>query len=148
MRMRAVSVVALSALLLVACGRAAAPTRVRFERSAASLTAAEAERLASTTDISSVGDVSVTEAPALRAEMLTQLRAEGAVGERAAHLLTVGFPAATASVPVLVRAGPFEGTSAVIVVEAFGDAGGKLTHRRLWVFDTASGDVVRAASFR
>lgn len=148
MRIRVAFLVVLIALSIVACGGGAASPSVRFEPNGAPLTAIEAERLASSTDIASFANVSVAEAPALRSRMLTQLRAEGDAGVRAARLLTVGFPASTPSVPVLVRVSSFEGTSAIVVVEAFGDTGGKLTHRRLWVFDTASGGVVRAASYR
>lgn len=147
MRTRLASVIVLTALLLVACARAT-PPRVLFEPNGTPLTAAEAETLAASTDITPVADIRVDAAPALRTDVLRQLRTEGVTGSRAAQLLTTGFPASTASVPVLVRACSFEGTSAVVVVEAFGDADGTLTHRRLWVFATASGDVIRAASFR
>lgn len=147
MRIRLVTAIVLSALLLVACGQPT-PLRVRFEPNGAPLTGISAEKLAASTDIGPVAAVAVDKAPAVRAEMLKQLRADGPAGERAAQLLTTGFPTATASVPILVRDCSFEGTSAVIVVEAFGDATGKLTHRRLWVFGAASGDVMRAASFR
>lgn len=147
MRTRLASLIVLTAVLLVACGRPAAPS-VTFEAKGAPLNAMEAEKLAAATDIAAVADITTDEAPALRTAMLRKLRAEGADGERAVQLLTAGFPAGTASVPVLVRICSFEGTSAVVVVEAFGDVGGKLTHRRLWVFDAAAGSVIRAASFR
>jgi len=147
MRTRLASVIVLTAVLLVACGRPTPPS-VRFEAKGAPLTAIEAEKLAASTDIASLAGVTTEDASTLRAAMLEQLRAFGADGERAADLLTAGFPKDTASVPVLVRVCRFEGRSAFVVVEAFGDAGGALAHRRLWVFDATTGNVVRAASFR
>ena len=147
MRTRLVFVAVLAALLLSACGRTTTP-HVRFEPKGTSLTALEAETLAATTDITSVTNVGASEAPELRTVMLGELRGKGPAGAHAAQLLTTGFPTSTASVPVLVRICSFEDTSAVVVVEAFGDPGGKLTHRRLWVFASASDSVIRAASFR
>jgi hypothetical protein len=143
----ALSALALSALALCACGRAAAPS-VRLETAGAALTSSAAEQLAASTDISALASVTSAEAPALRARMLAQLRAQGETGARVAELLTTGFPERTASVPVLVRICAVDGADAVVVVEAFGDVGGPLTHRRLWVFDRSSGAILRAASFR
>jgi hypothetical protein len=148
MRARLALAAFLSALVLAACARVAAPPSVIWEPSGASSTATATEQLATSTDISALASVSSTDAPALRAQMLTQLRGKGATGTRAAELLTAGFPARTASVPVLVRLCKVDGVDAVVVVEAFGDLGGTLTHRRLWVFDRGSGAIIRAASFR
>jgi len=136
----------LSALALAACGPAATPS-VRLETAGAPLTSAAAETLAATTDIAALSDVTSTDAPALRDQMLAQLRAKGAAGTRAAELLTTGFPERTASVPVLVRDCAVDGIDAVVVVEAYGDPGKSLTHRRLWIFDRATGAILRAASF-
>lgn len=144
---RLASAIVLCALLLVACGRAESPT-VRFEPDGAPLTAIGADELAAATDTSPVADARSEDAPALRSVMLDQLRAQGVAGSRAAQLLTDGFPKVTASVPLLVRMCSFEGTSAVVAVEAFGDPDGKIVHRRLWVFSATSGNVIRAASFR
>jgi ABC-type glycerol-3-phosphate transport system permease component len=148
---RRTAVVAFAAMLafaLVACTPRAVPFQVRFEPSGAALTAKAAEALASTTDIAALSSVTTTVAVALRATVLAELRAKGSDGARAADLLTIGFPARTASVPVLVRLCPVDGTSAVIVVEAYGDTGGRLTHRRLWIFARDSGALIRAASFK
>jgi hypothetical protein len=134
---------------LVAIGSGCNPRyALRFETSGTPLTGPQAEQLASTTDISVLAGVTATDAVAMRAQVLADLRTHGELGQRAADLLTVGFPENTAAVPVLVRASTIDGVEAVIVVEAFGGAGESLTHRRLWVFDRASGAVLRAASFR
>jgi hypothetical protein len=146
MRARLVMAVVLSALALAACGQGSLPG-VRLETEGAPLTAAGAERLAASTDIRAFASVETSRAPALRASALQELRASGEAGTRAAELLTAGFPEQTASVPVLVRFCQIDGVDAVVVVEAYGDAGGMITHRRLWVFDRNSGALLRAASF-
>jgi hypothetical protein len=133
------------ALVTSGCSRAFA---VRIETNAAALTGAQAERLASTTDISALASVTSTDSVAMRATVLADMRTRGPLGSRAADLLTVGFPERTTAVPVLVRSCKVDGVDAVIVVEAYGRAGGTLTHRRLWVFDASSGTVLRAASFK
>jgi hypothetical protein len=136
------------ALILVSAG-CSRPFQVRVEDNAAALTGAQAERLAAQTDISSLTSVSTTDSVAMRAQVVADLRTRGALGARAADLLTTGFPPRTASVPVLVRGCKVDGVDAVLVVEAFGSSsGGMLTHRRLWVFDRATGALLRAASVR
>ena len=142
-----IALVAALALALVTSGCARA-FEVRIEENASSLTGAQAERLAATTDISALASVGSTEAVAMRGRVLADLRTRGTLGARAADLLTAGFPKDTAAVPVLVRSGKVDGVDAVLVVEAFGSSGSDLTHRRLWVFNAASGAVLRAASFR
>ena len=131
--------------LLAAC--APRPYALRFEPNGAPMTEPSAKQLAAATDISSLASVSTTDAPALRDTALKELRTRGTLGVRAADLLTTGFPEHTASVPVLVRVCTVNGTASIVVVEAFGDAGKTLTHRRLWVFDRATGAVTLAASF-
>lgn len=129
---------------------ACAPHRFALvvEDPGAALTAKSAEALAASTDISALANVPAADAPAMRTRTLAELRSKGADGARAADDLTAGFPAKTAAVPVLVRFCSVDGTPAIVVVEAFGQTGGDLTHRRLWVFDRATGTVIRAASFR
>jgi hypothetical protein len=134
-------------LTAVAAG-CAARYELRFETSGSPLTGPQAEQLAATTDISTLASVTTTDAIVMRTKVLSDLRTRGELGQRTADLLTVGFPERTAAVPVLVRACTVDGVEAVLVVEAFGEEGGTLTHRRLWVFDRASGGILRAASFR
>ena len=142
------------ALIVIALGIAAIATgcaarfELRVEESGPTLTGLEAERLAAGTDIGALASVTATDAVAMRTKVLSGLRTRGNLGQRAADLLTIGFPEHTASVPVLVRASTVDGVDSIIVVEAFGSDGGLLTHRRLWVFDRASGAITRAASFR
>jgi hypothetical protein len=121
---------------------------LRLETSGPAITGLAAEQLASSTDISTLAGVTATDAVGMRTQVLSDMRTKGELGQRAADLLTVGFPERTTAVPVLVRACPVDGVDAVLVVEAFASDGGNLVHRRLWVFDRASGAVLRAASFR
>jgi hypothetical protein len=138
-------------LASVASGCAAQPQAqyaLRFETSGTALSAPDAEKLASTTDISALASVNSTDAVTMRATVLTDLRTRGELGQRAGDLLSAGFPEQTSAVPILVRASVVDGVDAVIVVEAFGSDGSNLIHRRLWVFDRATGAIIRAASFR
>jgi hypothetical protein len=141
----AVTFVAL-ALVLAACGGSGIP-EVVFEASGAPLTAATADALAASTDIGAFASIESSSAPALRMKALEKLRAQGEIGARVAELLTEGFPPVTLSVPVLVRVCQVDGKDAVLVIEAYGGAGGKLTHKRSWVFELGTGTILRATSF-
>lgn len=135
-------------ITLGAVGCTPQPYALRYEPTGEPLTGLEAETLAATTDVSALSKTPSADAPALRSDVLEELRAKSEAGQRAADLLTEGFPEKTEAVPVLVRFSSVDGTAAVVVVEAFGDDGGMLTHRRLWVFVRDSGAILRAASFR
>ncbi len=136
------------ALVLAMCVAACSgPFRARLEASGPALTPAQADVLAQRTDISALAGVKASSADTLRQAVLAQLRRQGALGGRAADLLTAGFPAKTLAVPVLVRACKVGGRDAIVVVEAFGQASEDLVHRRLWVFDASSGGILWASSF-
>lgn len=138
---------AVAVLLVAGCAKEA-PYRLEFVESGAALTGLAAEDLAARTSAGALTKVSSEDAPDMRAQTLRDMVARGTKGARAAELLTTGFPERTPAVPILVRFSSVDGTSSVIVVEAFGDADGTLTHKRLWVFAEQSGAIVRAASFR
>lgn len=146
MRARLALVVLTIAFLVSACGRAPARGLV-FETSGAALTAADAEALAASTDISAYASVEASAGPSLRVAALERLRSEGDIGAQVADMLTKGFPPGNGSIPVLVRICTVDGTRAAVVVEAYGDLGGTITHRRLWVFRLADGSILRASSF-
>lgn len=141
-------IVLASVLLALVLGGCTTAYRLTVVPSGGDLNALTADALATSTDISALASVTTTEAPAMRTTALEQLRTQGAFGQRAADLLTIGFPERTASVPVLVRGSKFNGVDSIVVVEAWGSAGGRLLHRRLWVFARVSGEMLRAASFR
>jgi hypothetical protein len=145
-RVVSIALVLVLAATLTACSQPA--SRLLFEPSGAALSGTSAEQLAASTDVGVLAGVTAASAPSERDTVLRMLRTKGPLGARAADLLTTGFPARTAAVPVLVRACTVDGVDAIVVVEAFGDASGPLTHRRLWVFDQSTGRVTRAASFR
>lgn len=148
MRRRGLAIIALVVGLAGIATGCTPRFQVRLESNGPALTSATARQLAAATGIGALASVTTTDAVAMRATVLADLRARGSLGQRAAELLTAGFPAKTASVPVLVRACRVDGTDAILVVEAYGSAGGTLTHRRLWVFDRSSGALLLAASFR
>jgi hypothetical protein len=139
------AVLLVGSLIVTACS---GQVQATLEPEGAPLDLAAVEQLARATDISSVSSIDVADAPDIRDEVLRDLRTRGAVGDRAATLLTRGFPPRTAAIPVLVRASLVDGSAALIVVEASGDPTGRLIHRRLWVFDATSGAVVHAAAFK
>jgi hypothetical protein len=145
---RALAIIAIALGLAVVASGCTPHYELRFETSGAPLTGPQAEQHASGVDIATLASVTATDAVAMRTRVLADLRTRGDLGTRAADLLTAGFPARTTAVPVLVRASTVDAIDAIIVVEAFGGAGENLVHRRLWVFDRATGAVVRAASFR
>jgi hypothetical protein len=147
-RVRVALVATLASTLLFAAGCGTRAFQLRVVTDGAPLTVVQADQLAASTDISALASVSSTDAAAMRTSVLTRLRSQSDFGARAADMLTAGFPAKTSSVPVLVQASKVSGVDAIVVVEAFGSAGGKLAHRRLWIFDRATGALIRASSFR
>ena len=139
----AIVTMALLATLLTACG---ARTGVVFEPNAGSLTMAQVEQKARTVSLASASGVEKSEAPAAREKVLIDLRTRGKDGERAAVLLTKGFPQDMPSVPVWVGVASVEGTRSIIAIEAYPNQQGRLVWRRLWVFDLSTGAVRLAAS--
>ena len=148
--MRATSAWIAPAMLaaFVALAGCASTFRPALESSGAPLDRAGAERLARSTGLGRLASVKTSDAPALRSQALAYLRTTGPAGDRAADLLTTGFPARTLSVPVLVRVCRVDGRAAGVVVEAWGVPGGTLSRHRLWIFDQATGGVIGAAAFR
>jgi hypothetical protein len=135
---------ALAALLLTGCGG----PRLTVVDSGKIYTARQAEDLARATEVGATGSISADSAAAARQRTLIELRRQGGEGPRVADLLTRGFPARTQAVPVLVQKAKVDGRDAILVVEATPGAGGRLTSRRLWVFDATTGTVLDSASFR
>lgn len=141
----AFAALATAALLASACATGPAATWVP---DGGSLTSAQVDALAQGTDISAVGDVSLESAPDSRNDVLVWLRQKGADGDRAASLLTIGFPERTQAIPVLIEIADVDGLRSLIVVEAAPGQGGRLTAKRLWLFQLASGKLVRSATFQ
>lgn len=141
----AVGALIVAAAVLLACSSA---VRIEYAPEAGPMSAVEVERLAEDADLGPVEGVSVDDAPDARTDALVWLRGQGAIGDRAATLLTVGFPARTAAVPLIVRVASVDGVRSLVVVEAFGRASGPLSYRRLWVFDYETGAVLRSSAYR
>jgi hypothetical protein len=110
-------------------------------------TMGQVERNAQNVDASPAQKISPEDAPDARYDVLVWLRQRGADGERAATLLTQGFPARTAAVPVRIEIAQVDGVRSLIVVESAGGSSGARRYRRLWVFEMDSGQLVRSASF-
>lgn len=140
----AVVTMVLLATTLTACG---ARTGVVFEANAGSLTMMQVEQKARTVSLTSAAAVAKSDAPAAREKVLVDLRTRGAGGQRAAVLMTRGFPQDMASVPVWVGVASVDGTKSVVAIEAYPNKQGRLAWRRLWVFDFGSGAVRLAASY-
>lgn len=94
----------------------------------------------------SISRVAADDAPAIRQEVLADLRTHGDEAARLADVLTSDFPAGTAAVPYAVEIGTFEDEPAWIVYEAWGEAGEPLTLRRVWVFSRDDLSVLAASS--
>jgi hypothetical protein len=133
------------AVATAGCGSA---VDASFDESGGPLSLDDAETIAQQADLSPADGIDVAHAPDARVDVLVWLRGRGSAGERTATLLTEGFPERTAAVPVLVRIAQVDGVRSIIVVEAVGAASGPLTSRRLWVFEYASGRVVRSSTYR
>lgn len=93
-----------------------------------------------------ISRITADDAPAIRQEILADLRTHGDEAARLADALTSDFPTDVAAVPYAVERGTFEGEPAWIVFEAWGDAGEPLTLRRVWVFSRDDLSVLAADS--
>lgn len=82
------------------------------------------------------------EATDLRHDQLASLRSNGKNASTLATLLTKEFPGESRSVPYYAEEGTVDGTSAWIVLEAWGSESGAIERLRLWVFDRDTGSVL------
>ena len=144
---RAAALSVAAAILVPAAGCWSGP-QVRFVRSDASYTVAQAEESGRSVSLGEASSVKTEQATEARRKALSGLRQQGSDAARVADLLTKGFPAQSRSVPVQVEAASVDGKPAYIVVEATGRPGGTLISRRVWVFDAAAGTVMGSASFQ
>lgn len=108
----------------------------------------EAEDLARSIPLGSAEEIAVADASDVRQERLTELRGYGDTERALADALTSDFPVDHAAVPLHIEDGRVDGDAAWIIVEAWGEKGGTLTHKRLWVLDRTSYTVLASSSFR
>ncbi|GAB4291350.1 MAG: hypothetical protein Kow0067_17960 [Coriobacteriia bacterium] len=111
-------------------------------------TLAEAQDLANAADTAGVRDLGPDEARQERQDRLARLRGEGEEARALADVLTTQLPADSAAVPLRIEAAVVDESDVWIVVEAWGDDDGSLEHRRLWLFDRQTLQLVGSASFR
>ena len=83
-------------------------------------------------DISRVSSQPVSEAAGLRHGALTRLRRKGPAAATAADLLTKTLSSDTRGVPVYVERATIQDVPGIVMVEATGRIGGKLSTKRLW----------------
>jgi hypothetical protein len=133
----------LVAASLVACGSAA---RLTFIPDGGPYTAEELPALLASADLTAVASIKTEDGPHLRQEMLTSLRRQGDDAAALADTLTREFPADVTSVPLVVERATYDGSPVWIVIESWGEDGGTLSHRRLWVFSYEERAVVAALS--
>jgi hypothetical protein len=133
------------AFMLTACASASQPLWVP---DAGTLTPGQVDEIAANADLSRVGGVAIADAPDVRTDALVWLRQQGIDGDRAASLLTQGFPERTAAVPVVVEIAEVDRVRSLIAVEAIVGKDGKLSMKRLWLFEIASGRLIRSATFQ
>lgn len=139
---RAAIAVAFVAVLLMAGCTPKGPT---FVDRGSTYTTATVLAVFDRADTSKLASRPSTDAPALRHNALSGLRARGGKAATAADELTKLLPTDTRAVPVYVELATIGGQPVVIMVEAAGTKTGALDRKRLWVFDQ-HGNVVLAGS--
>jgi len=133
------------ALSLTGCSRAAT---VEYIPEGGRYTLSELEAVARSVDISPLEDLAPEAITETRQTYLASLRGHGDKASRVADVLTRDFPPATAAVPLLVEGAEVDGRMVWIIVEAWAEENGPLTHRRLWLLDQATYGLVDSISLR
>lgn len=141
----ALSLVALLAVLPLGCSGG---PKARLVDEGARYVRDDLAGLLADADVAAAEKISTDEVANVRKEVLVDLRLQGDDGSAVADLLTRGFPADTAAVPVIVELAEFEGKDSWVIIEVWGDESGTLDHRRIWVFDRETGALVASASKR
>lgn len=131
-------------LLLAGCSKPV----LEYIPSGGTYTLDEVQRSASGVALDGVDHISTSDAPAARAKRMLELRAEGSDASALADALTRDFPSDTAAVPIRIERATVDGSKVWIVIEAWGDQDGTLSHRRLWLLDQATLQVTGSSSFR
>jgi len=121
-----------TAVLLASCAPA---HRVTYIPEGGSYTVDDLARLLDEADLGAAVRIDTSDAVDERQSTLADLRREGDDTGRLADTLTLDFPADLAT---------YEGAEAWVVIEAWGEEGGSLTHRQLWVLSYDDGAVLAA----
>lgn len=128
-------VAAVLVLLALLPGVGCSPESPRFVDSGAQYTSLDVTSVLDVVDSADVGGTPTTDAATLRSSYLGALRGQGTSAAEAANVITRTFSKATPGVPVYVERAVFEGTPALVIVEAIGPRGGTLRDKRIWVID-------------
>jgi hypothetical protein len=139
-----VTLAAATALALAGCGS----STVEYIPEGGTYTLAEVQARAVALDSDGAEGIATDDAIDERTARLVHLRRQGDEAAALADALTTGFPSENASVPILVERGTVDGRPVWIVIEAWGEPGAKLEHRRLWLLDDQTLEVVNSSSFR
>jgi len=140
----AIAVLALTILASTGCAAAV----LEYIPEGGAYTLSEVQERAVGVDAHGANKIKTVDADAERVDRLVYLRRQGEEAAALADALTSGFPTESASVPVLVERGTVDGQPVWIIVEAWGEPGAKLAHRRLWLLDATTLAVVNSSSFR
>lgn len=132
------------ALALTGCGS----STLEYIPEGGTYTLAEVQARAVAVDSGGADEIATDDANDERTDRLVQLRRQGDEAAALADALTAGFPSENASVPILVERGTVDGQPVWIVIEAWGEPGAKMEHRRLWLLDDQTLEVVSSSSFR
>jgi hypothetical protein len=139
----ALVIILMLALVPSGCGRA---SRIQFIPDGGTYAADGLAEALADADPGRAAKVETSEAAEVRQDALANLRTHGAEAGKLADVLTSEFPTDTAAVPFRVEHGTYADKDAWIVFEAWGDAEGKLIHRRVWVFAYGDTTLVTALS--
>jgi len=140
---------AIAALMLATlAGAGCDATVVEYIPEGGTYTLTEVQERAVSADAHGADGIATDDADEERVDRLVYLRQQGEEAAALADALTAGFPAESAAVPILAERGTVDGQAVWIVVEAWGEPAAKLEHRRLWLLDGRTLQVVNASSFR
>lgn len=114
----------------------------------ASYSSAEARALLDRVDTAKLAETPASSGAKMRQDVLAALRNHGSAAMSVADLITKTFPAGTEAVPVYVERATVAGRPAVLIIEAWGPSGSKLSLKRLWVIDAKNGDIIDSAAVR
>ena len=142
-----IATIALLAAGLSAVAGCSTP-HILFETSGRAFSADSARALLAATDTSEFSGRPVANATELRHETLVSLRELGEEGAAVADLVTEALPTNTKAVPVRVEIATWNGSPAVVLIEAYGKQAGRLDQKRLWVLDSSTGAVLFSAAQR
>lgn len=124
-------------------------TEITFVSEGASYTLSEVEEVhAAVTPPPSVAGRPVADAPELRRDALTALRARGGEPAELADFLTELTSGGDRSVPYYGEAATVDGKESWVVLEAWGAEGAALDSTRLWVFERGTGAIVYSSARR